>query len=187
MARKGRKQLTVLIKEGTFAALERIKEETDLSNAKIIEMLIENYVNTNININTEPAINEEILRKILKEELSCININTNINTEPKPFTPPVQEPIPTIEPEEEEDQSAGGLFHVIPKTHKVGKPEKMMKQYHEGNVSWMILEGCRAHFDKAGKPIPFRFTGDDGKVWEPDLDDLQELADQYGKTVVVEQ
>jgi hypothetical protein len=54
VAIKGRKQLAVHITESHFQQLEQIKEETNLSNAKIIEMLIDHYVNTNINIQPEP-------------------------------------------------------------------------------------------------------------------------------------
>jgi hypothetical protein len=106
--------------------------------------------------------------------------------EPEPVVSTKNEVIPAIEPEED-DQSMGGMFHIIPKTHKIGKPHKQMKQYHEGPVSWMILEGCRSHFDKNDKMIPFRFTGDDGKVWEPDLDEINELSQYYGKPVEMEQ
>jgi hypothetical protein len=92
MARPGRKQLAVLIKEESFSKFEQIKEDLGLSNAKIIEMLIENYTNTSTNtqkstnINTNINTTEEILRKILKEELACINTNTNTNTHKKEST-----------------------------------------------------------------------------------------------------
>jgi rubrerythrin len=107
MARKGRKQLAVQIKEESFNHLERIKEILGLSNAKVVEMLIENYITPTPSINTNTNINttEEILRKILKEELSCINTNTNThkkestnintNTNTEPIIKSEKETVPT--------------------------------------------------------------------------------------------
>jgi hypothetical protein len=66
VAIKGRKQLAVHITESHFQKLEQIKEEKNLSNAKIIEMLIEHYVNTSTNIQPEP-------------EPQTANINTSAN------------------------------------------------------------------------------------------------------------
>jgi hypothetical protein len=84
MARAGRKQLSVQITEQHFTILEKIKEETNLSNAKLIEMLLDSYVNTSINTNTNTntPLTEERLKEILQETLSSININTNTNTKP---------------------------------------------------------------------------------------------------------
>jgi hypothetical protein len=46
MAIKGRTQLSVHITDEHHEIFNRIKEETGLSNAKIVEMLIQNYANT---------------------------------------------------------------------------------------------------------------------------------------------
>jgi hypothetical protein len=68
VAIKGRKQLAVHITESHFQKLEQIKEEKNLSNAKIIEMLIDHYVNTSTNIQTEP-----------EQQTANINTSANIN------------------------------------------------------------------------------------------------------------
>jgi hypothetical protein len=46
MAIKGRTQLSVHITDEHFNTIQQIKEETGLSNAKIVEMLINSYVSS---------------------------------------------------------------------------------------------------------------------------------------------
>jgi hypothetical protein len=87
-----RKQLAVHITEDHFNALQKIKDETKLSNAKIIEMLIDSYnINTNIstnkeqttNINTSDNINiideESILAKVDEKLARFTDISTVLN------------------------------------------------------------------------------------------------------------
>jgi hypothetical protein len=76
MARTGRKQLAVHIKEESFRRFEEIKAETGLSNAKIIEMFIENY---SVNTSTNTTITKEQAEKAVQAVLACIN--TSVNTE----------------------------------------------------------------------------------------------------------
>jgi hypothetical protein len=50
----------------------------------------------------------------------------------------------------------------------------------------MISFDCKPHFDADGKPIPFRYTDLNGKVVEPDADEIKELEEYYGKPVTIE-
>jgi hypothetical protein len=164
MARAGRKQLAVQILDASFARFEEIKQETGLSNAKLIEMLIDQYTNTNTSASTTEYTTKEEVERMIQAAL-VPHIKTEL----------------THIPNNDDD-----LFHILPKTHKVGKPEPMMKQYREGALSWMIPEGCCAHYDKNGNPIPFRMTDEDGRIFEPDLDDLNEMTKHYGKPIEIE-
>jgi hypothetical protein len=76
-------------------------------------------------------------------------------------------------------------YYLLRKTHKT-KVEPNPKQYFIGPMSWMIMDGNKAHFDKDGVVIPFRFTDENNKVWEPDEEELQELSEYYGKPVKIE-
>lgn len=75
MARTGRKQLSVQIKESSFKRFEEIKAETGLSQARLIEMLIENYnasnsTMTNTINSTKPSIDEESILAKVDEKLA---------------------------------------------------------------------------------------------------------------------
>jgi hypothetical protein len=157
-----RKQLAVKILSSSFDRLEEIKQETGLSNAKIIEMLLDTY-NTNTNIKT--TLTEERVEEMIQKALANININASTNTNT------------TVK---EKD------CYILRKTHKTGKPEKETRQYQCDSIFWLVLEGYKAHFDKNGNPIPYRFTDETGKVWEPDEDELEELKQAFGKPVQIE-
>jgi hypothetical protein len=66
MTRTGRKQLSVQITEESFDQFNQLKEKFNLSNAKLVELLIQTSINTNINT----------------AETTNINTNTNTNTQP---------------------------------------------------------------------------------------------------------
>jgi hypothetical protein len=115
---------------------------------------------------------------------------------PKTVEEPVKPPV-NVEPKEETDLDAffasqepdpmdERYFYVLRKTAKLGKRVSGSQQYNNGGIFWMILDGCRAHFDKDGNVIPFRFTDADGKVLEPDADEIKELEEYYGKPVTIE-
>lgn len=72
-----RKQLAVKILPESFDKLEQIKQETGLSNAKIIEMLLDSYTNTNTNTNIE----ERVYALVQKALDKYVNTNTNIKEE----------------------------------------------------------------------------------------------------------
>lgn len=74
-----------------FDQLQAIKEETGLSNAKIIEMLIESYSNTNTtNTNNTKYVTEERVKELIQEALS--------STQPEPEAP--KKKLITMTPEE---------------------------------------------------------------------------------------
>jgi hypothetical protein len=70
LVRRGRTQLSVQIKDDSFNKLQAIKDETGLSNAKIIEMLLDTYANTSTNINTENFVTEERVKELIQLALS---------------------------------------------------------------------------------------------------------------------
>jgi hypothetical protein len=70
LVRRGRTQLSVQIKDDSFNKLQAIKDETGLSNAKIIEMLLDSYTNTSTNINTENFVTEERVKELIQLALS---------------------------------------------------------------------------------------------------------------------
>jgi hypothetical protein len=70
LTRRGRTQLSVQIKDDSFNKLQAIKDETGLSNAKIIEMLLDSYTNTSTNINTENFVTEERVKELIQLALS---------------------------------------------------------------------------------------------------------------------
>jgi hypothetical protein len=78
MAIKGRTQLSVHIKDEHFNAFQAIKDETGLSNAKVIEMLIANYhngqqlseINTISESLTTSTIDEESILAKVDEKLA---------------------------------------------------------------------------------------------------------------------
>jgi hypothetical protein len=100
---------------------------------------------------------------------------------PKEIAAPASAPVQPPTPQKSEDD-----YYILRKTHKQGKPEKEMRQLQKGPLVWMVLEGCKAHYDENGESIPFRFTGDDGVVYEPDADDLKEIEEAFGKPVKIE-
>jgi hypothetical protein len=79
----------------------------------------------------------------------------------------------------------GDDYYLLRKTHKT-KTELGARQYSLGPVTWLILDGSKSHFDINGEPIPFRFTDENGKVWEPDEEELRELSNHLGKPVKIE-
>jgi hypothetical protein len=72
LVRRGRTQLSVQIKDDSFNKLQAIKDETGLSNAKIIEMLLDSYTNTINNTNTENFVTEERVKELIQEALSSL-------------------------------------------------------------------------------------------------------------------
>jgi hypothetical protein len=72
MTRTGRKQLSVQITEESFDQFNQLKEKFNLSNAKLVELLIQTSINTNINTNTQP-LTEERLKVVLAEVLSSFS------------------------------------------------------------------------------------------------------------------
>jgi hypothetical protein len=70
LVRRGRTQLSVQIKDDSFNKLQAIKDETGLSNAKIIEMLLDSYTNTSTNINTENFVTEGRVKELIQLALS---------------------------------------------------------------------------------------------------------------------
>jgi hypothetical protein len=70
LVRRGRTQLSVQIKDDSFNKLQAIKDETGLSNAKIIEMLLDSYTNTSNNTNTGNFVTEERVKELIQRALS---------------------------------------------------------------------------------------------------------------------
>lgn len=95
-----------------------------------------------------------------------------------------QTPKKEEKPKQNLDES---IYYILRKTARTGKPLKQMAQYQQGTVTWLVLEGCKAHYDADGNPIPFRFTDGNGQLFEPDEDELKELEEYYGKPVIIEE
>jgi hypothetical protein len=118
--------------------------------------------------------------------------NTEIPLVPERIEEPVKPPTPYIPRtlddilNEENDPMDERYFYVLRKTAKLGKRISGSHQYNTGGITWLVLDGCRAHFDKDGNVIPYRFTDADGKVQEPDEDEIKELEEYYGKPVTIE-
>jgi hypothetical protein len=101
MAIKGRKQLAVHITDEHHEIFNQIKEETGLSNAKIVEMLIQNYANTknravettsttikpkSVEVITHVAQNfvtEERVKELIQEALSSLPQKEEVEEKPK--------------------------------------------------------------------------------------------------------
>ena len=105
-------------------------------------------------------------------------LDTFFKEAPKPKQP---EPAPK---QEKQDYNPDEVF-VIRKTHKE-KEETVMKYYQMYGVDWSVFEGMKSHFDKDGSIIPFRLTDYNGKVCEPDDEQIEELERATGKKVVFE-
>ena len=75
MTRTGRKQLSVQITEESFDQFNQLKEKFNLSNAKLVELLIQTSINTNINTQNNP-LTEERLKVVLAEVLSSFSSYT---------------------------------------------------------------------------------------------------------------
>jgi hypothetical protein len=73
MTRTGRKQLSVQITEESFDQFNQLKEKYNLSNAKLVELLIQTCINTNINTSTNTPLTEERLKVVLAEVLSSLS------------------------------------------------------------------------------------------------------------------
>jgi hypothetical protein len=77
MTRTGRKQLSVQITEESFDHFNQLKEKYNLSNAKLVELLIQTSINTNINTqqttSTSTPLTEERLKIVLAEVLSSVS------------------------------------------------------------------------------------------------------------------
>jgi hypothetical protein len=77
MTRTGRKQLSVQITEESFDQFNQLKEKYNLSNAKLVELLIQTNINTtettNINTSTNTPLTEERLKAVLTEVLSSFS------------------------------------------------------------------------------------------------------------------
>jgi hypothetical protein len=81
MTRTGRKQLSVQITEESFDQFNQLKEKYNLSNAKLVELLIQTSINTNINTqettnistSTNTPLTEERLKIVLAEVLSSVS------------------------------------------------------------------------------------------------------------------
>jgi hypothetical protein len=81
MTRTGRKQLSVQITEESFDQFNQLKEKYNLSNAKLVELLIQTSINTNINTekttnintSTNTPLTEERLKVVLTEVLSSLS------------------------------------------------------------------------------------------------------------------
>lgn len=81
LVRRGRTQLSVQIKDDSFNKLQAIKDETGLSNAKIIEMLLDSYTNTSTNINTENFVTEERVKELI--QLALLDPDSSEPVEPE--------------------------------------------------------------------------------------------------------
>jgi hypothetical protein len=174
-----RKQLAVKILKSSFDKLEKIKEETGLSNAKIIEMLLENYDNTNTNTSNNTSITEERVAEMIQEALA--NINTSVNTDTNTSSDDANTSTSTNVNTKEDDSN----YYILRKTHKT-RLEKEGRMAGSGALQWPVMPGTKSHYDKDGTIIPFRFTGDDGVVYEPEEEEIKEIAEAYGKPVKIE-
>jgi hypothetical protein len=85
MTRTGRKQLSVQITEESFDQFNQLKEKFNLSNAKLVELLIQTSINTtentNINTSTNTPLTEERLKVVLTEVLS--SFSSQLTPEPE--------------------------------------------------------------------------------------------------------
>jgi hypothetical protein len=98
MAIKGRTQLSIHITDEHHNAFNQIKEDTGLSNAKIVEMLIDSYVSspkttsttikptktktTSTKAKPEPKyVTEERVKELIQEALSSLPTSTPEETE----------------------------------------------------------------------------------------------------------
>jgi hypothetical protein len=169
------KQIGVRLEEELLTKVKKHAKDNKISLQDLISTALDAYISNGVNekiTNDNNYVTKEQVEKMIQDALvpHAKQEITPIIKDKKEVTP-----IPTDD-----------LFHILPKTHKVGKPEKMMKQYWEGTLSWMIPEGCCAHYDKNGNQIPFRMTDEKGKVFEPDLDELNEMTKYYGKPIELE-
>jgi hypothetical protein len=87
LTRRGRTQLSVQIKDDSFNKLQAIKDETGLSNAKIIEMLLDSYTNTSTNINTENFVTEERVKELIQLALSGVTSTEQEKPKLRTMTP----------------------------------------------------------------------------------------------------
>ena len=110
-------------------------------------------------------------------------LETFFKETPKPEEPKPKQPV-TAPKREKLDYNPDEVF-VIRKTHKE-KEETVMKYYQMYGVDWSVFEGMKSHFDKDGSIIPFRLTDYNGKVCEPDDEQIEELERATGKKVVFE-
>jgi hypothetical protein len=153
------KQVNIRLEEELIMKM-KIKAITEgISQQELIKQAIESYIDSNIEIKQPIKLETKQAIKVESEQPSI------------------------IETKQEDDDSN---YYILRKTHKQGKPEKEMRQLQKGPLVWMVLEGCKAHYDENGESIPFRFTGDDGVVYEPDTDDLKEIEEAFGKPVKIE-
>lgn len=135
-----RKQLAVKILKSSFDKLKKIKEETGLSNAKIIEMLLENYDNTNINVSNNTSVTEERVAEMIQDTLANINTSTstNINTKAN-----VNTNVNTIKPLFTLNEEQKRYVSSLPKDHPIheaiekkqkGRPLTLDDEYELNNL-----------------------------------------------------
>jgi hypothetical protein len=73
MTRTGRKQLSVQITEESFDQFNQLKEKYNLSNAKLVELLIQTSINTTQTTAQNTPLTEERLKIVLTEVLSSVS------------------------------------------------------------------------------------------------------------------
>jgi hypothetical protein len=76
---------------------------------------------------------------------------------------------------------------ILRKTHQTSNPLTEGYRYQNGSFVWVVLPDCKIHYDINGDIIPYRFTGPDGTVYEPDEEEIQELEEHFGKKVKIEE
>jgi hypothetical protein len=186
------KQVNIRLEESLIKKAKHRALENDCSFQEVLtqalnlylgvapQSTVKNQDGTNIEIPLVPAQIEEPVKPPVQTRI--VPSFDNIMPEKPTYTSRTLDDLLNEEPDPMDER----YFYVLRKTAKLGKRISGSHQYNTGGIFWMILDGCRAHFDADGNLIPFRFTDADGKVWEPDEDEIKELEEYYGKPVTIE-
>jgi hypothetical protein len=172
IAKKQTSVLTARIPTDLYAKFKAHCEECGFSLNEALKLLVENEVK-----------NEEDV--VYKNEEEITSKPAHI-TPSKPATAHITPNTSHIYPGYVNPLTSNEDCYILRKTAKVGKPETQGRTYNLGPATWVIPEGCRSHFDADGERIPYRFTDENGKVCEPDDDELHFLSIDLGKDIEVE-
>jgi hypothetical protein len=165
------KQLQVPITEELMFSAKTKAFQEGIHLKTLVALALEQYITANTSTTTNTTNSPIINNSPNTDNTVIINnsTNTSIIDNTKGTSPAL----------------LGDDYYLLRKTHKT-KTELGARQYSLGPVTWLILDGSKSHFDINGEPIPFRFTDENGKVWEPDEDELRELSNHLGKPVKIE-
>jgi hypothetical protein len=163
------KQLQVPITEELMFSAKTKAFQEGIHLKTLVALALEQYINTNTNISN---ISNTTINANTTNTITPNTTNTNITITPNTSNSP-------ITPENDE-------YYLLRKTEKVGRTLPGASTRSLGTYKWVVFDGCKEHFDINGDPIPIRYTDENGKTWEPDEEELQELSKWLGKPVKIE-